>query len=200
MNWPLWGFIVVVYAAGMWWIQRRQWRLALYIWSAFGLAFLLIHAAVLLNGHMWLASLEAQQLKDLMALVGVRLERVDSAVLMVPDATGWSGLRIGIESSTLIELAVFSGLLLFYPKLSGRRRVLSLVAGLGGTYLLNLFRLSLIVLMIMIWGKPAVPLAHAVVGRLVYFGGVVILYWFLLTRPTLSIVNHFIRETGRESR
>ncbi len=200
MTWPLWGFIVVVYLAGLWWLRRRQWRLSVYIWSGFGLAFLLIHAAVLLNGHVLLASTEARQLKDIMGIFGVHLELVDSTVLMVPDPTGWSGLRIGVESSTLIELAVFSGLLLFYPKLSWRRRSLSMIAGLGGTYLLNLFRLGLIVVMILVWGKPAVPVAHAIVGRLVYFGGVVILYWFLLTKPTLGIVHRFIQETGRVSR
>lgn len=198
MTWPLLGLLAIVYLGGIKLLLHKQWRLSLYLWGAFGLAFLLIHTALMQNWHTALAAIEAQQLQGLMSVLGVRLELIDHTTLLVPDQTGWSGLKIGVESSTLIEMTVLSGLLLFYPKLSWRRRGLSLMAGLTATYLLNLVRLSLIVVMILVWGKPIVPLAHTVIGRLVYFAGVVSLYWFLLTKPTLSIVRQFIQETGRE--
>lgn len=200
MSWPLWLVLALVYLAGLFGLGRRRWRLARYIWGAFGLAFLLIHLALLLGWHTALAAAEAGHLQSILALAGIEIQRVETAAILVPDATGWSGLRIGIESSALIEMTVFLGLLLFYPQLPLSSRGRHLIIGLAGTYALNLLRLLVIVGMILIWGKPAVPLAHYVVGRLVFFGGVVILYWYLLTKPTLRIVHELIESSGRAAR
>jgi exosortase family protein XrtG len=200
MNVWLLQLLLVIYLLGIVSLQRRHWSLLLYLWSAFGLAFLIIQFAVLQNWHAALASLEASQLTGIMNALGVQLQLVDRTMLMVPDSTGWSGLRIGVESSTLIELSVLAGLLLFYPKQTPRQRSVFLMIGLTGTYVLNLLRLMVIVGMILIWGKPAVPLAHTVVGRLLYFGGVVMLYWFLMTRPTLRTVYDVMKGSGRLQR
>lgn len=200
MTGELLQILTVIYIAGIAWLQRRHWSLTLYLWSAFGLAFLLIHFAVMQNWDLELASLEAQQLTQLMGAFGIQVQLVDRTMLMVPDATGWSGLRIGVESSTLIELSVLAGLLLFYPKQTARQRGAYLITGIAVTYMLNLLRLIIIIVMILIWGKPAVTLAHTVVGRLVYFGGVVMLYWFLMTKPTLRTVYDTMRQSGRLQR
>jgi exosortase/archaeosortase family protein len=119
------------------------------------------------------------------------------ATLLVPDPTGWSVLQIGLECSTLIEASVFAGLLLFYPRLPPRDRALRLGAGLGATFLINLARLAVIIGMVMILGKPAVPWAHAVVGRMVFFVGIVIVYWRMLTLPTLRLVRRDMEVSGR---
>jgi exosortase/archaeosortase family protein len=200
MNWSLLSLLTAVYIVGILWLQRRRWSLALYIWQAFGLAFLLIHLAVLLNWHVTLATLEAAQIAAIVSAFGVPVQVVNDTTLLIPDATGWSGLRIGVESSTLIEIAVLSGLLLFYPKRTSGQRGLSLALGFAGTYLLNLLRLFIIIAMILLWGKPAVAIAHTLVGRLVYFAGVVLLYWFLMTKPTVHIVYDLIRTSGRLGR
>ena len=71
------------------------------------------------------------------------------------------------------------------------------LTGLAATYLINLARMFIIVAMIHWLGKSAAPLAHAVVGRLVFFAGIVIVYWQLLTLPTLRIVRRELEVTGR---
>ncbi len=187
----------VVYLGGLTWIQRRHWQLLLYIWGVFGFIFLFIHLAILQQWHIAFASLEAQHVQTLLSPFGIHLQFIDATTFLVPDSSGWSGLNIGIECSTIIEMAIFVGLVLFYPKLPARKRWLSLTVGVAGTYLLNVLRIVIIVLMIVIWGKPAVPIAHTVVGRLVYFIGVVGLFWFLLTKPTLHIVKRNIETSGR---
>jgi exosortase/archaeosortase family protein len=88
----------------------------------------------------------------------------------------------------LVEGAVFSGLMLFYPRFTRKERFLRLAAGLGGTFLVNTIRLALIVAVIVTLGKGAAPLAHTVLGRLVFFVGIVIIYWKLFTLPTLNLV------------
>jgi hypothetical protein len=51
--------------------------------------------------------------------------------------------------------------------------------------------------MIMGLGKDAAPLAHAVVARLVFFAGMIYVYWRLLTLPTLRIIRREMEVTGR---
>jgi len=200
MNWPELQGAIVVYFGGLVWLHRRKSRLALYLWGAFGFAFLAIQLCLLQGWDVALSAVEAQHIKALVARLGVHLIFLDNVTVLVPDPTGWSSLRFSIECSTLIELSAFCGLMLFYPRLSLRKRWTYLAMGSVGTYLLNLLRIAIIVAMIVVWGKPVVPVAHAVVGRLVYFAGVVVLYWFLLTRPTLALIHRSIETTGRAVR
>jgi exosortase/archaeosortase family protein len=200
VNTLLLQLVMLLYLAGILWLQRRHWALLLFVWQAFGLAFIAIHVAALFNWHAALAALESRQITAVMLALHVPVQIVNETTLLIPDATGWSGLRIGIESSTLIELAVLCGLVLFYPKQTPRQRALRLVIGVVVTYALNLVRLMIIIVMILMWGKPAVILAHDFVGRLVYFTGVVVLYWFLLTKPTVRRVYNVMSESGRLAR
>jgi exosortase/archaeosortase family protein len=200
VTWPLMQVSVALYLCGFLWMQRQRWQLILYVWGVFGFVFLAIHLVILQEWHIALAGMEALHVQMLLYPIGLQLQVIDATTFLIPDGTGWSALNISIECSTIIELAVFAGLVLFYPKLSMRQRWKYLVIGAAGTYLLNLARILIIVLMIDLWGKPAVPLAHTVVGRTVYFVGVVGLYWYLLTKPTLHIVRRNIETTGRAVR
>ena len=200
MTWTGIQIAVFVYIAGLLWIQRRRWMLLLYVWKAFGLAFIAINIAVIANWHVMLAALESSQITAILNTFHVPVQVIDNTTLLVPDATGWSGLKVGVESSTLIELSVLCGLLLFYPKQTLAQRSIRLMIGIVGTYLLNLLRLFIIIAMILLWGKPAVAIAHAFVGRLAYFIGVVLLYWFLMTKPTIRSVHDIMTDSGRVER
>jgi len=200
MTWPLLQASLLVYIGGLLWMQRQNWQLILYVWSAFGVVFLFIHLAILQEWHIALAHFEALHVQMLLAPLGLQLQTVSQTSFLVPDGTGWSGLAIGIECSTIIELSVYTGLILFYPNLSMQKRWKYLLIGATGTYLLNILRIAIIVLMIAHWGKPIVPFAHTIVGRLVYFVGVVGLYWFLLTKPTLHMIRRRMETAGRAVR
>jgi exosortase family protein XrtG len=194
MTWPLLLLLAVLYLGGLVWIRRKKWYLRAFVWGAFGQAYLFLQVGLLLGlaGH--LAAWEAQHLQALFRLAGVEIQVFEEATLLVPDDQGWTSMTIGIESSTLIEMTVCSGLVLHYPGLSRRRRGASLLAGIGFTYLLNLLRLAIIILIVLIWGRSAFVIAHALIGRLIYFAGVLALYWYLLTRPTVRRVQQSVRE------
>jgi exosortase/archaeosortase family protein len=197
MTWQLLQLLALVYLGGLWWMHQRNWGLLYYSWGALGFAFLFIHVSLLQGLNNELSAIEAQQVQGIMGWFGVQIQIVDQSTMFVPDSTGWSALVVGIECSTLIEMGVLVGLIMFYPRLSLQQRWTYLGIGIVGTYLLNLLRLLVIVVMILIWGKPVVLLAHAIVARLVYFAGIVTLYWFLLTKPTLSLVRRSIEISGR---
>jgi exosortase family protein XrtG len=188
---------IAVYLIGLLALRRARFSLLGYLWGAFGLAAVLILTGQQAGWNVPLGDLQGSLLVGIGKALGSRFEMLAPATLLVPDPTGWSVLQIGLECSTLIEASVFAGLLLFYPRLPPRDRALRLGAGLGATFLINLARLAVIIGMVMILGKPAVPWAHAVVGRMVFFVGIVIVYWRMLTLPTLRLVRRDMEVSGR---
>jgi len=95
---------------------------------------------------------------------------------------------IGIECSALLEMAAFAGLVAFYPAFGRGKKVGIIATGVAATYAINVVRILIIVGMIAMLGTDWVFFAHAVVGRMFFFTGVVIVYWLLITRPTVLVV------------
>lgn len=191
------GLAALVYVAGLVILRRKRQGLTGYVWGAFGLAGLIILFGESGGWNVPLGAVQIDALAWLGGWAGLGLSTLGPGTLVVPDPSGWSVLSVGIECSTLIESAVFIGLVLFYPRFPPADRFMRLVLGLGGTLLVNLIRLSVIVGMAHLLGKPAVPWAHAVVARLVFFVGIVGIYWKLLTLPTLHLVRRDMEVSGR---
>ena len=189
--------VVMVYLLGLLLLRQQRHGLLGYVWGAFGFAAVLILASQIGGWNRPFGALQANLLVGLGNLFGLGLESLEGASIVVPDPTGWSILQIGIECSTLIEASVFTGLMLFYPRFPPGERLLRLTAGLGATFLINIARLAVIIGMVMTLGKPAVPWAHAIVGRLVFFVGVVVVYWRMMTMPTLRWVRRDLEVSGR---
>ena len=197
MNYPLMALALAVYIIGLLALRHRRYSLTAYLWGAFGLAALLILAGWLGGWNEPLGAAQASLLEIFWGWFGLGLSTLNGAELVVPDPTGWSVLAIGIECSTLIELSVFAGLLLFYPRFPPAERLRRLIGGLAATVIINLIRLSVIIAMVAVLGKPAVPWAHALVGRMVFFVGIVFVYWRMLTLPTIRFVRRDLEVSGR---
>ncbi len=186
---PILLLYLIIYIIALAMFYRRKNRLLIFVTGAFGLAFLIIQFAVAIELPFAFATLEAEQIRAIMSAIGMNIDVVSKTTMMIPDSNGWVGMRIGIESSTTIEIAVFVGVIAFYPKFNRRQRLLSLIAGIAGTYILNLIRLLIIIFVVMLFDREMFPIAHNLVGRVIYFVGVIALYWYLLTQPTLTIIH-----------
>ncbi|MCR4398044.1 MAG: exosortase family protein XrtG [Firmicutes bacterium] len=115
-------------------------------------------------------------------------------VLIVYQVKGWTAVEMDIECSGMLEMAVFSGLVLFFEGFSYARRLGILASGLALTYASNVLRVMIIVLMIHRGGKSAIYLAHTVVGRAVFFAMIISLYWYAFTKPTLELIRRRLAE------
>lgn len=197
MNTTLLGILGFIYLLGLVLLRRQRQGLIGYLWGSFGLAGLLVLLAQHGEWNIAVGELQAGVVAIVAGWLGVVLTFIEPASLAIPDPTGWSVLRIGIECSTLIEASVFTGLILFYPRFSPQERSLRWIVGVGATFLVNFIRLGVIIAIVMTLGKPAVPWAHAVVARLVFFVGIVIVYWHMLTLPTLKVIRRDIEVSGR---
>ncbi|HPR42083.1 MAG TPA: archaeosortase/exosortase family protein [Candidatus Methanofastidiosa archaeon] len=172
--------------------KKRQWLLY-YLIAAFGLTFLIILVTQHIGFDTLLSEIEVGQTSTL--LNWVNIDAYSQGVnLMIPTQEGWAVLICTLECSALMELAVFFSLLLFYFKFSAARKVLSIVIGLLVTYVANILRLFTISVVANRFGEDYVFMAHTVVGRLLFFGFVLVIYWFLVTRPTISYVGKSLIE------
>ncbi|MDZ4063714.1 MAG: hypothetical protein U1E22_03505, partial [Coriobacteriia bacterium] len=167
---------------------RRRW-LVYYITAAFGFILLVVMATKVTGWQNILEALEASQVKTLSGLTGLSLDVLGGSGLAIPNHTGWAVFDIGIECSALLEMSAIIGLIGFYPAFRPGRRAANMAIGLAVTYVMNLARIMLIVAIINAYGTAWVFPAHAVFGRVFFFIATIALYWYLITRPTVSIVN-----------
>jgi len=100
----------------------------------------------------------------------------------------WTTLDIDIESSALLEIAVLLGLVIFYPVYSFGKKLWFVLLGTVTLICCNLFRLILVVFIIYWWGRNFNFLAHTLIGRLFFFFAIILLYWCILTRPSIKQV------------
>ena len=172
--------------------KKRQWLLY-YLTAAFGLTVLILLISQELGFDTLLAELEIRHTASLLRLFNIE-SYAQGINLMIPVQEGWAVLICTLECSALMEISVFFSLLLFYFKFSPARKFFSLVLGVGITYFANIIRLFSISVITNNFGEDYVFLAHTVVGRLIFFGFVLLIYWYLVTRPTISYVGRSLIE------
>jgi exosortase family protein XrtG len=184
---PLLGLTILWAAATFMLWRTRRW-LVFYITGAFGFILLVVYGASMLGLDKSLEVLEASQVLVMSRFVGLHLGVLGGNGLAIPNLTGWAVFNIGVECSAILEMSAIIGLVAFYPAFSPQRRVLTAIVGFAATYVINLFRVLLIVSLINAFGTSWVFPAHAVFGRMFFFAGTVALYWYLMTRPTIGVV------------
>lgn len=171
---------------------NRIW-LPYYIVGAVGLAFLFIYVGRNTPIEPALQTAVASGVHFVAQIVNIPTDTFDEApgalmVLVVSQDIGWTMLQVTVESSGLLESGVVFGMLMFYPAWSTRRRLSYVALALLLTYAANIIRLLVIVATLHFFGKDSLLISHTIIGRAVFFIGVIGIYWFLLTRPTLSAV------------
>ncbi len=171
---------------------NRIW-LPYYIIGAVGLAFLVIFIGRNSPIEPALQTAVAQGVHFFAKLVNIPTDTFDAApgallVLVISQDIGWTMLQVTVESSGLLESGVVLGMLMFYPAWTIKRKLSYVALALLLTYVANLVRLLVIVATLHLAGKDSLLVSHTIIGRGIFFVGVILIYWFLLTRPTLSTV------------
>mgnify|MGYP001556064424 CR=1 FL=1 len=181
------GFVIFFY-------QRKIW-LFYYIIGTVGFAtlFVLLNRN-LFHSDIFLARSTAETLHFLTKLVNIPTQVFEEApglllVMVVVQREGWTALQIGVESSAILEISVLISLIIFYPGWSLRERGWRIAAGIALTWLANLIRMLIIVLMLHFLGKDVLVLAHTFLGKLVFFAMTIAIYWYLITLPSLKTIN-----------
>jgi exosortase family protein XrtG len=109
-------------------------------------------------------------------------------VLVVVQEIGWTVLQIGVESSGLLEISVLISLIAFYPGFSVPRKAITVLVGVIATWIANVMRILVIVVMLNQFGKDILVLAHTYIGKVVFFAFTIWIYWLLITSQTLRVL------------
>lgn len=200
------GTLAWLLPLGVLWVLavRFFWKagawLPYYVAGAAGCAILLVVALRdVVPGEDLIRVATAEAVHRVSWLLGVRTtlgssEAGDLMVVGVPHNNEWTLLSIGIECSGLLEMAALFGLVAFFPALPAAKRIRVLLIALGLTFVANIVRMLVIVAAVGYGGQDALDIAHVVFGRAVFFFLAIAIYWFAITKPTLTTVGARLRE------
>ncbi len=184
---PLWLTLTLVFR------RHRQW-LFYYLIAAFGFTIQLVFLAeyfgldqLLVN----LASFHVNLISKNIFHIPMELLSNGRFQIMLTDGSS-SILKLGIECSAILESSIVISLILFYPLFNSSQKILRAIFGLVVTYDINILRLMIIVLMAYKFGPDYIFLAHAGVARVFFFLFELLLYWYLMTKPTVKSVGESI--------
>lgn len=107
------------------------------------------------------------------------------ALLFIKNKSGAISLIVDYECAGIIEMAAFFSLLMFFPVYLRMEKVL--VGIFGGLYLFfaNVIRLVVICVTIAIFGNEAYFLVHTIIGRIIFYGLSMLLYYMVFTKAQI---------------
>ncbi|MEW6770217.1 MAG: exosortase family protein XrtG [Bacillota bacterium] len=167
-----------------------------YIWGAVGFTFIMVlffQGSLLEYQVEYRTGMIVHRLLRCLDIVTYVFDKAPGTLLvLIKMDESWTTIDIDIESSGLLELCIFLGLVLFYPAYRPASKLLFSLAGVASVYLFNLLRLVLVVVAIYCGGRNMSFIAHTLFGRLVFFVLIVVLYWYVFTRPSLKKVREYV--------
>ena len=193
---PLWVGIpitVVWLLTVLFWRVNRVW-LPYYVTGTVGMAFLLIFfGAQATPLQEWLQMATVWSVHHLSSLSQITTQTFSAQpgtimILVVSQTIGWTMLQVSVESSGILESCVLTSMVMFYPGWGLRKKLMLILFGLAATFVANIFRLMVITSALHFLGKDSLLISHIVVGRLVFFAIVVLIFWMVITLPTLRTV------------
>lgn len=106
-------------------------------------------------------------------------------VLFIQSPQGAMTLQIDFECSGIIEILAFLSLLLFFRVYTRNQRAVIGLLGTVAIILANALRIIVICEMIYFMGPNAYYAAHSLVGRFIFYGLSVLLYFYVFTKPQI---------------
>lgn len=106
-------------------------------------------------------------------------------VLFIQAAGGAMTLQIDFECSGIIEILAYLSLLAFFRVYTRNQRVILAVLGTAGIILANVLRIIVICEIIYFGGPETYYVSHSLVGRFIFYGLSVLLYFFVFTKPQI---------------
>lgn len=120
-------------------------------------------------------------------LVGIYTTSYLHNLIQIHNAHGLTLLFVDYECSGIIETLAYLSLLWFYPLYTRAAKVKLSVAGFAWIFGSNVVRLSLIATILYFTGPAAFFWVHSILGRLIFYVLVIILYYRVFTRPQFNL-------------
>jgi len=110
----------------------------------------------------------------------------ENSIVSFDTRTGIISMFIDYECSGVIEMLVFTSLALFFPFGKALHRIGLIIGGNIFIFLANITRILMIVFVSRSFGADYFYIAHTLLGRILFFGLMVVLYYFVFTATHLK--------------
>ncbi|WP_204121247.1 MULTISPECIES: exosortase family protein XrtG [Levilactobacillus] len=95
-------------------------------------------------------------------------------------------MSIDYECSGIIETCAFIALVAFFPMYKRKEKVFYALFGLIYIFLINVLRLSVVITFVHFGGGQTFFLAHSILGRLIFYVLIIVLYYNVFTYSQLA--------------
>lgn len=106
-------------------------------------------------------------------------------ILFVEHGSDAITLQIDFECSGIIEIMAYVSLLMFFQVYSKWERLLIGIVGVGYIILANAIRITVICEVIHFGGTDMYYMAHTIIGRILFYGLSILLYFYVFTKPQI---------------
>lgn len=180
---------IIIYFILVTWSYLNQWRLRLYLLGTLGtiLFFLSIFSMLGIEDH--LQTMITEHSHTLANTMGLQTEVLRMKTLSLLTLHERIIVQVGIECSGIVEMCILAGLVFFYPLYTMTERIFLTIAAVIATYGINIVRILIILQILAYGGSSWLYVAHVIVARLVFFFAITGLFWFFISKPTLTWVN-----------
>jgi exosortase family protein XrtG len=176
----VWLFVLEV-------LRRAQLKFWRFLWGSIGLFIsLMIWAEPIMTVH--LSRFVALVAGFLGELTRMYLPYFEYGVLFIENQDSAISLYIDYECSGVIEIMVFLSMLWFFPIYEALEKVIVSILGVLWIFIANVLRIHAICTLIYWVGSDSYYIAHTILGRLIFYGFSVALYYYVFTRA------HIIRQ------
>lgn len=119
------------------------------------------------------------------SLTGMFYSYYQYSLIFIRHGTESISLYIDYECSGIIELMAFCALLWFFPLYNAIEKLVITLSGMLWIFASNILRLTVICLLVYFFGNNIFFFAHAIFGRIIFYGLSILLYFYVFTRPQI---------------
>ncbi|MGL5353793.1 MAG: exosortase family protein XrtG, partial [Clostridium sp.] len=134
---------------------------------------------IIINVELWLFEIFNKILYSLEIFI-------QDETIIVKTTNVVKGIRLNYECSGLIEMLVYSSIVLFYPIHNNWNKLKKFILGNLVILAANMFRLLLMVMSVGFIGIETFEVVHLLIGRIVFYIIIIILYYKVLTKYHIS--------------
>lgn len=107
------------------------------------------------------------------------------SLIFIENGNSAISMYIDYECSGVIEILAFTSLIWFFPVYSIAERAVVNIAGVLWIFASNIIRLLIICLFVYYFGDEIFYFAHAIFGRIIFYGLSIILYFNVFTKAQI---------------
>ena len=119
-------------------------------------------------------------------LTGLYRSNFQYGMLFIQKGLSSISLYIDFECAGVIEMVAFTSLLWFFPVYKLHEKIAINIVGAAIIFIGNVIRIFVIAVMIRIFGNDIYYVAHTIIGRFIFYGFSIVLYYYVFTKGQIQ--------------